>query len=296
MTLGFACAAWTPKDELAVVVAADTRISSNGSPLTDAGVKTYELGGRCAMVASGHALPPMMAAELTRSLVENHNRKTPERKIGFFDTARLASFFLKRAASEQGAVCKVALAGFLKAGAPCVASVVVSPDFNRVAFRPVARGGTIAIPVGEPSGARLLLEAMAAAKRQGRLVIPTAIGILLYTSRHEGAFRSIGGGISVGACMGAEEHFSWPLVEIDGQRFLRGMNVTEFHRPDWPAPEVVPYDDDWCAEQDQRTSLAPSEPSYGGTLPGFDIDAIATPETLFAATQEPDLASLDSQP
>jgi len=120
MTLGLALAAWTERDERMVAVAADTRISSNHAPLTDAGLKTYELGGRCAMVTSGHALPPMMTAEITRSFVENHNRRTQSKKVSFFDTVRLASFFLKRAAEEQGAISRVVVAGFLGGGAPCL--------------------------------------------------------------------------------------------------------------------------------------------------------------------------------
>jgi hypothetical protein len=130
--------------ERMVVVAADTRISVPDGPLTDAGVKTYELGGPCAMVAAGHALPPMMAAELTRSLIENHIRRSPDSRVTFFDTVRLASFFLKRAAEEQSASSQAAVAGFLKAGAPCVASIVVSPGFNRAAFHKIEAGGTTA--------------------------------------------------------------------------------------------------------------------------------------------------------
>ena len=52
MTLGFAAAAWTETDERMVAVAADTRITFTDGR-SDAGAKTYELGGPCAMVASG---------------------------------------------------------------------------------------------------------------------------------------------------------------------------------------------------------------------------------------------------
>jgi len=174
MTLGFGAAAWTEEGERMVAIAADTRISFGYEHGTDAGVKTYELGGRSAMVASGHALPPMMAAELTRSLVDNHNRRSPERKISFFDTVRLTSFFLKRAADEQGASCRVAAVGFLEGGAPCIASIIVSPGFNRAAFHKIEKGGTSAMPVGDEAGSRLVLEAMAEAKRQKRPTITAA--------------------------------------------------------------------------------------------------------------------------
>jgi hypothetical protein len=216
---------------------------------------------------------------------------SPERKVRFFDTVRLASFFLKRAAEEQSASSQVAVAGFLAAGAPCVASIVVSPGFNRAAFLKVEPGGTTALPVGDPTAARLLLEAMAEAKRQKRRTFASALAILRYAARHAGAFRTIGGGISVGTCTTPAEYFSWPLIEIDGSRFLRGMDVTAFYRPGWPAPEVIPYDEAWCAEQDQRVASLPATvPAKVGTLPGFDIDAIANPETLFASHDEPDLS------
>ena len=289
MTLGFAAAAWTETDERMVAVAADTRITFTDGR-SDAGAKTYELGGPCAMVASGNALPPMMAAELTRSLIENHNRRTPERKVSFFDTVRLASFFLRRAWDEHGPPCRVAVAGFLEAGPPCIASIVVSTGFNRTAFHRIAKGGTTAMPMGDPIAGRLLVESMAEAKKQKRPTIATAINVLLYTARHDGAFPTVGGGLSVGTCMFGADYFSWPLIEIDGVRFLRGMDVTAAYRPGWPRPEVIPYDEAWCAEQDQRVASLPEKPlPKGGTLPGFDIDALK-PETLFASHVEPDLS------
>jgi hypothetical protein len=290
MTLGFAAAAWTEADDRLVVVAADTRITFDGGRHSDTGVKTFELGGPCALVASGNALPPMMAAELTRSLVENHNRRTPERRVSFFDTVRLASFFLRRAWNDRGPPCRVAAAGFLEDGGPCLASIVVSPGFNRTAFHKIVKGGTTAMPVGDPSGGRLVVEAMAEAKRQKRPTIEAAVGVLVYTARHQGAFQGVGGGLSVGTCMFGAEYFSWPLIEIDGSHFLRGMDVTAAYRPGWPKPEVLRYDESWCAEQDRRVAALPDQPlRRAGTLPGFDIDELK-PETLFASHHEPDLS------
>ena len=273
-----------------IAIAADTRISFGDQRSTDAGVKTYELGGRYAMVASGHALPPMMAAELTRSLINNHNRRSPERQISFFDTIRLTSFFLKRAADEQGASCRVAAVGFLEGGAPCIASIVVSPGFNRAAFHKIDKGAKSVMPVGNEIGSRLLLESMAEAKRQNRPTIAAAINVLFYTSRHAGAFPTIGGGISVGTCMFESDNFSWPIVEINGTKFLRGMDITAAYRLGWPTPEIIFYDEEWCAELDRRVASLSAQPiKPKGKLPGFDIDAIK-PETLFTFHAEPDLS------
>jgi len=86
MSLGFAAAAWIPPIPPFVMVAADSRLSFGDREQSDAGIKTYELGGRSAMVAAGHAIPPIHAAEIVRQRVENHNRHTPDRRMGFYDT------------------------------------------------------------------------------------------------------------------------------------------------------------------------------------------------------------------
>ena len=291
MTLGFAGATWTENDERMVMVAGDTRISGPGQRITDAGVKTYELGGRSALVASGHALPPMMAAELTRSLIENHNRRTPDRKINFVDTVRLVSYFLKYTAEQQSAECRAAAAGFLKDGAPCMASITISPGFNRAGFFPVEQSGTSILPVGDESAARLLLHAVQAAQEQKRPRFAAALSILYYTANLRAAFETVGGGISVGTCLYPAEHFSWPITEFNEVLFLRGLNVTKSHRPSWPPPEVIPYDEAWCVAQDRLVADMPSQKltdsAKKGTLRGFDIDSI-TPETLFTSHEEPD--------
>ena len=120
MTLGFAAATWFD-DQPVVMVASDARVSAGtDSVLTDGGVKTYELGGACAAVAAGAARPPIMAAEVCRSLVEHHNRCNPERRVNFLNTVRLFAYFLKQTASAQESPSQVAVAGFLTDGTPCL--------------------------------------------------------------------------------------------------------------------------------------------------------------------------------
>src|ERR1041385_1546362 len=48
MSLGFAAAAWIPPTPPTVFVAADSRITFDDRIPSDAGIKTYELGGRTA--------------------------------------------------------------------------------------------------------------------------------------------------------------------------------------------------------------------------------------------------------
>lgn len=289
MTLGFAAAAWR-NDEPVVIVASDTRISLGASVATDMGVKTYELGARCAMVAAGAAHPPMMAAELTRSIIENHNRRTPEKKVNFVDTVRMFSYFLKQVAGDRILPNEVAIAGFLEVGSPCLARVVVSPGFNKAAFIAGAKGATQLVAVGKDDGKGLLLRSIEAAKLEGRPRFASAVATLLYIAMHDGAFQTVGGAIAVGTCERSNEYFSWPIIEINNKRYMRGIDVSHCYRPTWPKPEPIDYDESWCAELDRKVAIMerplPSPEGAMGSLPSIDIDAI-DPATIFATHHEP---------
>ena len=289
MTVGFAAATWF-NDQPVIMVASDARISVGAdSVLTDVGVKTYELGGACAAVASGAARPPMMAAEVCRSVVESHNRSTPERRVNFLDTVRLFAYFLKRTASPQEPPSQVATAGFLTDGTPCLALVTIAPGFNKAGFISCPKGSTQALPVGTSEGKALLLRSIEAAKREGRPRLGSPVATILYMAKHAGAFRSVGGGIAVGACKGGGGNFSWPIVEIDGRRYLRGIDVTDSYRPNWPPPEVIAYDDSWCASLDHRVALMDNDFSPDkviGSIPSIDIDAIDA-ASVFMQHNEP---------
>jgi hypothetical protein len=278
MTLGFAAALWVSTEPPTVLVAADTRLSADQMTLTDAGIKTYELGGCAAMVAAGHALPALTAAETVRPIVENHNRRQPSRRMSFYDTCRLLGFFLKRSAEQQGWSCEAVVAGFLSSRTPALAHLVVSPERNRVSFFQPEKEGFIVIPVGNIAGKRLLLRGLMAAKREKRKLVASGVGLLWYMSRHPGAFTSIGGGISVGSCGAQDDAFSWPVVEIDGRLFMRGFDVTQYYRPGWPPSIMLPYDESWCSVLDQQVDLDP--PSVDGFIPehgsGYEIDSLST--------------------
>jgi hypothetical protein len=288
MTLGFAAATWFD-DERVVMVASDARISRTDSVLTDVGIKTYELGGACAAVAAGAARPPMMAAEVCRSVVENHNRRTPERRVNLVDTVRLFAYFLKRTASAEEPPNEVAVAGFLGDGTPCLSLVRVAAGFNKAGFISCPRGTTIALPVGVSDGKSLLLRSIEAAKQEGRPRLGSPVATLFYMAKHAGAFKTVGGGIAVGNCKGGDSSFSWPIIEIDGRRYLRGIDVTDSYRPNWPQPEVIDYDESWCTALDQRVALMDngfSLENTGGSIPAIDIDNI-DPASVFLTHDEP---------
>jgi hypothetical protein len=292
MSLGFALAAWIPPEPPTVLVAADTRISSTGGTLTDTGIKIYDLGGGAAMVAAGYALPAMTAAEIVRSIVENHNRGG-EGYLGFYDTVRLAAFFLKRFTEQQKEHQRwdsdVVIAGFLQTGKPALASITISMKVNHVRFFSVNEKGTIAIPVGVPDGKQFLLQGLAKAKGDGRPVVVSGLSLLWYVIQHPGAFTSIGGGLSVGTRTFADRYFSWPIIEISGQRFLRGVDVTSFYRQGWPDPIMIDYDESWCAELDaeiHQSGDVMEKSSVDGI--SYNIDTILSPETLFATHDDPE--------
>jgi hypothetical protein len=296
MTLGFVAAEWRDNEDPQVMVVADSRYSLVGSDPIDTGLKTYELGGNSAMVASGHALPALIASELVRPLVENHNRCS-KTALGFYDTVRLLAFFLKRSATDQWEQrstdspwsCHVAVTGFLQSGAPCLASIIISPNQNRVHFQSLREHGSIFFSVGNSEGKAFLLQGLAAAKFEGRSLLPAGASLLWYMSSHPGAFSSIGGGISIGVCWRKIRHFSWPIIEIDSFSYLRGVDVSNCISPGWPRPEVVPYDESWCAGLDKKLHrdlqvVSRYEEVVGS---GYEIDSMSTPENLFKTRDDP---------
>jgi hypothetical protein len=238
------------------------------------------------MVATGHALPALTAAQIVRTRVEDHDRSQPENTIGFYDTVRLLAFFLKRSAADWDAACQVAVAGFLKSGTPALAHLVVSPERSRASFFSVNADGRIVLPVGNTEGSRLLLQGIDAAQKEGKPGLFSGPGLLFYLSQH-GGFHSIGGGISVGYLSWPNRHFSWPAIEISGRRFLQGVDVTSYYRPNWPPPVILPYDETWCAtlerSADERLDLSFVERSAAG----YDIDEMSTTDSLFQTHDDP---------
>ena len=205
------------------------------------------------------------------------------------DTVRLFAYFLKQTASPKEPASQVAVAGFLTDGTPCLALVTIAPGFNKAAFISCPKGSTKAVPVGAMEGKVLLLRSIEAAKKEGRPRLGSPVAALLYMAKHDGAFKTVGGGIAVGMCKGIGENFSWPIVEIDGRRYLRGLDVTDSYRPNWPTPEVIDYDDSWYAALDQRVATMDNDFSSQnviGSMPAIDIDEI-DPACVFLTHNEP---------
>ena len=148
---------------------------------------------------------------------------------------------------------------------------------------------TIAVPVGVSDGKSLLLRSIAAAKEEGRPRLGSPLASLFYMAKHAGAFNTLGGGIAVGSCRRGDSGFSWPIIEIEARRYLRGIDVTDSYRPNWPEPEVIEYDESWCAALDRKTASMESglfPEDMGGSIPAIDIDTIDS-ASVFLAHDEP---------
>lgn len=289
MTLGFGVAAWSQQIGRVVAVVSDSRLSRDGATLSSAGVKTYALGGRTGMVAAGHALPAISAADIVREIVEGHNQANAK-PMGFYDTTRLLAFFLKRACEEPRWSCNAVLVGFLDSGRPCLAQVTVSAAKNSVRFFSVEEGESLMVPVGSLDACRFLLQGFCAALNEGRPVIQAGVSLIRYMSQLPADFPTVGGGISVGTCRVDHSSLSWPHILIDGRRYLRGIDVTDYARPTWPAAEQIDYDETWCANLDlllNRDQNVVEEPLV---VPGgsYEIDSLSSPDTLFQLHDDPD--------
>jgi len=240
----------------------------------------------------------MMAAEVTRSVIENHNRRTPEKRINFLDTVRLFGYFLGRTTSENE-TNEVAVAGFLADRTPCLALVRMAPSFKKAGFISCPKDATFVVPVGIPEGKRLLLRSVEAAKKEGLPRFGAPVATLFYMAKHEGAFASVGGGLAVGNCRGDEDNFTWPIVEIAGRRFLRGIDVTDSYRPNWPPPEVIGYDEAWCAKLDQAVALTDDDFSpekMGGSIPSLDLDEVDATNVFVQSIEPPEWSSGSVKP
>ncbi|WP_031435407.1 Ntn hydrolase family protein [Methylomarinum vadi] len=287
MTIGFGAIAWNEEVGRIVAVAADSRLSHNGNTISDAGVKTFELGGSSAMVVAGNALPAISAADIVRQIVDNHNRKS-DKRMGFYDTTRLLAFFLKRACEPESWCCKATVVGFLDNGLPSLSIVIISKIENSVRFFNVEKGGSIFFPVGTAEACDFIRQGFELAKKEGKSLISTGLSLIYYMSELS-AFPTIGGAISLGCCNYGDQYFSWPHISIDDRLFYRGIDLTENARPTWPMAERIEYDQEWCSKLDVRLHQDVEPIQEVVTAPGciYQIDDLSTPETLFQLHNDP---------
>jgi hypothetical protein len=286
MTIGLALATWRPfLTEPLVLIAADSRVSSHSQLVTDAGVKTYDVGQRLGMVSCGSALPPITAAEIVRPIFDAHNRARTGTPLSFFDSVRTLAFFIDRVASESNMTGESVAVGFFRSGAPGLARIRITNADRHVTFVRPARGGFVAIPLGLPLATDVVLRGMIRAHEAGRSIISAALGLIHYMAGHQGdPFASIGGGLSIGACTRDQAAFEWPPIEIAGRRYVRGMDITDVSREAWPTGLCAEYDEAWCAAVEQDATEKP----FGEALivPGNEVHSLRYDLRDFVANDE----------
>lgn len=295
MTAGIALASWKDPKRPLLVVAADTRISrrvgAEVSVLNDASVKTLEVDDQVAVAFSGDALPTLIAAEMTRTILHAQSGTDPEERLGFFDTARLLCHFLSAAARNVGELSETLVAGYFRSGTPGVARILVTEDQSLVSFQKCEPGGAIAFAIGPSEAKRLLLRGLERAKQENKKLVLTSIALLEYMLRHEGkTFKSVGGQLSVGACDSLSSRFRWPALAVGERIYWRGIDVTGDWPSEWDAPVRVEYDETWCAEVDQDGPPLPSAETgeaASGSLRTLDV-ANVPKEALFQVHPDPE--------
>lgn len=300
MTAGCAIASWKNPKRPLLVVAADTRISRRVGDemrrVNDASVKTLEIADQVAAVFSGDALPTLIAAELTRTILRAQADKDPAKRLGFFDTARLICHFLSKATENLGDCSEVLVAGYYRSGSPDLARILVTDDKSWVSFLKCEPGGTIALAVGPAEAQRVLLRGIERAKHEDKKLVLASLALLEYMIRHgehadegKSTFRTVGGQISIGACDSLSSRFKWPALSVGDRLYWRGMDVTGNWSASWDSPVRVPYDETWCAEVDHETQQVPS-PDMGeparGSLATLDVATVAV-EELFKIHPDP---------
>jgi hypothetical protein len=293
MTIGIALAAWRNPTAPILMIAADSRLTGHSRTVTDAGIKTYDIGPQLGMVSSGSSLPPMTAVEIVRPLLDVANRGRPQDPISFFDSVRTLTFFINRVA-EQGYMTGESVAvGFFRSGAPGLALIRIDDTQRVVKFLRPAPGGYVAIPLGTPLGKEVLLRGMTRALDEQRDPVAAALNLMNYMVCHEGdSYATIGGGLSVGLCKRGDPVFSWPAIEIGGRRWVRGLDITDVYRGAWPGNDRVEYDEAWCTSVDQSAAGEPygdclMVPQHGVVTGNIDFDEFLVGDEAFKTHDDP---------
>jgi hypothetical protein len=240
--------AYVSKDHRHMVgVMADARLSWRDADPADIAVKTHELAPRIAAVSAGTALVGPAAAELTRSLVGTTLARDG-RQVSLWGATRLFAHFARvvqralREARSDHVENEFALAGFYERGSPGVAWIQLSAKEERVSFWRPRREELASVVIGESSVKDLIQAAYQPRAAQlestghgGHDSLASAFWYVISSEAEN--LQGIGGGLAAGHCL--DKAFVWPLVEIKGQRFYRGIPVSDDDLPQDPTARWV---------------------------------------------------------
>jgi hypothetical protein len=215
-------------------VMADSRLSW---PIGHAelAVKTHELGPRVAAVSAGGVIVGPQAAELTRSVINETDRRKPG-SAGLWPATRLFAHFAREAHRESARSTgprlppnEFALAGLYQSGAPGVAHLEIGDGRERVRFWRPVRDHLACVTIGDATAKRLVRAAYEKCGDPGSRFADwhdAVASAFWYAIKAEGeSFKTVGGGLAVGICGDRHAGFMWPLLDFDGQRYYRGVPV-----------------------------------------------------------------------
>jgi hypothetical protein len=240
VTLIAACA-WRHRQGRALVAFADSRLSlQDGS--TDVFIKCIGLTRRSvALIAGSSTLPAITALEGAR----DHLLGSEALSIGYGvprpSLLEELGEFMRFFALQYGALanvrpveCETILAGYFADESPGLIKVSFAPDRREIAiFRPT-RPGFAVVAGGHREFAPLATEAIrrTLATEDGTHLINRTASVFWDAIRHEGLpAAGIGGGINIGVSQRiggqAAGIWQWPIVQIEGQKFFRGIPIRD---------------------------------------------------------------------
>ena len=217
---------------------ADSRLSWRGGSYADMAVKTHELDHRTIAASAGLGIVGITAAELTRSILgqtDAHSGQSPGLWLSVRVFAHFASIIrdeLRIAHEERGGPAvadnEFAIAGFFEDGTPGVATLLMAKSGSAVSFRRPREDAELAcVVIGESSVKDLVyFTYLEAAKKNVDFHEPVASAFWYLISAGSESMRGIGGGLAIGICLQDPRfRMTWPLVEVDGVRYYRGVPV-----------------------------------------------------------------------
>jgi hypothetical protein len=273
-----------------VSVFADTRLTINNSRTFDYFLKTRPLGPRTTVLAAGPSHPFVVAAELARPFIEHTSAERRKKGLRSFTMWQEAGLYLDWAwysyvkfgrSGEQG----ILIAGFFGNDLPGIVQAIFrESEIDIQLFVPTEDQPAIRVLGASPEYHPIITEAIRRSW-QSHSVTP-ALSAFLYLCKHEGVHQ-IGGGVTFGVCRASSEGFAWPIFELDGRRFHRGLEIDETFPFRNLSVQKVKYDSSLFAELEQQHAATPFAP-----LVGFRARALWKPGLhmgvpLFHTEEEP---------
>jgi hypothetical protein len=256
-----------------IYVAADSRLTvdADRSHFLDYYIKTLSLGERSAAVAAGDPIPFSLAVEGTRPFLAVNAADRVKRGLppmGVFAEASLVYLHLEMLFDQYRelvaeAHVAIIVAGFFSDNTPGLVRIERKADHRQIlVFRPPPGGRAYAV-VGVESYTPIVKEAIARSRTPEGNGYHDVVSVLWDAIKHQGTpTKTIGGSISFGFCQNSMSAFQWPIIDIEGNTFARGLRYPRV--PQWPAPIRIEYNPVLFAALERENA---ERPFFTGDLP-----------------------------